>query len=197
MGSDPVAWVLHDGKAGMASQAVGLAEASGFPFVEKRLAIRLPWACLPPRLWLMPFRAPGSAGARLMPPWPDLVIACGRNAAMPALAIRRASGGRTVAAQIQNPEIGRGEFDLLIVPEHDRLRGPQRDRDARCGPPRDAGAARRRTSPLPGTCGDAAADPVGADRRQQQGLPSDAAAAGRDRRCAGRHLAGAAAARFC
>ncbi len=124
MGSDPVAWALHDGKAGMASQAVGLAEASGFPFVEKRLAIRLPWACLPPRFWLMPFRAPGSAGARLMPPWPDLVIACGRNAAMPALAIRRASGGRTVAAQIQNPEIGRGEFDLLIVPEHDRLRGP-------------------------------------------------------------------------
>ena len=65
------------------------------------------------------------AGERLRPPWPDLVIACGRNAAMPALAVRRASGGRTIAAQIQDPRVGRAEFDLMVVPEHDRLRGPR------------------------------------------------------------------------
>ena len=118
----PVTWVLHDGKAGMASQAVGLAEATGFSFIEKRLDIRFPWTCLPPRLWFLPFVA---AEPTLSLPWPDLVIGCGRNAAMPALAIRRASGGRTLAAQIQDPGIGRREFDLLVVPEHDRLRGPQ------------------------------------------------------------------------
>ena len=61
--------------------------------------------------------------ARLVPPWPDLVIGCGRNVAMPALAIRRASGGRTLAAQIQDPGVGSNEFDLLVVPEHDRIRG--------------------------------------------------------------------------
>jgi uncharacterized protein len=125
MSSDPAVWVLHDGKAGMASQAIGLAEAAGFPFIEKDLAIRFPWSHLPPRLWLRPFRAAGNAGAQLAPPWPDLVIACGRNAAMPALAIRRATGGRSIAAQIQDPEIGHKEFDLFVVPEHDRLRGPQ------------------------------------------------------------------------
>ena len=124
-GPSPVVWVLHDGKAGMASQAVGLAEAAGFPFIEKRLAIRFPWACLPPRLWLLPFNALGNTGTRLAPPWPDLVIACGRNTAMPALAIRRASEMRTIAAQIQNPGVGCAEFDLLVVPEHDRLDGPQ------------------------------------------------------------------------
>jgi uncharacterized protein len=122
--SDPAVWVLHDGKAGMASQAVGLAEAAGFPFIEKRLAIRFPWSHLPPRLWLWPIRAVGAGGARLTPPWPDLVVACGRNAAMPALTIRRASGGRSIAAQIQDPEIGHGEFDLFVVPAHDDLRGP-------------------------------------------------------------------------
>jgi uncharacterized protein len=125
MGFDPVGWVLHDGKAGMSSQAVGLAEAAGFAFVEKRLEIRFPWTCLPPLLWPVPLDAPGGNGARLEPPWPDFVIACGRNTAMPALAIRRASGGRTVAAQIQDPGIGHREFDLSIVPEHDRLRGPR------------------------------------------------------------------------
>jgi mitochondrial fission protein ELM1 len=125
MTSDPAVWVLHDGKAGMASQAVGLAEAVGFPFVEKRLEIRFPWSHLPPLLWLRPLSAPSPAGAQLAPPWPDLVVACGRNAAMPALAIRRSSGGRCIAAQIQDPEIGHNEFDVLIVPEHDRLRGPR------------------------------------------------------------------------
>ena len=68
MGSDPDAWVLHDGKAGMASQALGLAEATGFPFVEKRLAVRFPWVCLPPRLWWLPMQAAGRAGATTCTP---------------------------------------------------------------------------------------------------------------------------------
>ncbi len=121
----PSVWVLHDGKPGMASQALGLAEATGFPFSEKRLSIRRPWAWLPPLLWVAPLFAAREAGLALAPPWPDLVIGCGRNTARPALAIRRASGGRTLAAQIQDPRVGRGEFDMLFVPEHDRLRGPR------------------------------------------------------------------------
>jgi mitochondrial fission protein ELM1 len=121
----PSVWVLHDGKPGMASQALGLAEATGFAFSEKVLSIRRPWRWLPPRLWLAPLDAAREAGLVLMPPWPDLVIGCGRNTARPALAIRRASGDRTLAAQIQDPRVGRGAFDMLCVPEHDRLRGPR------------------------------------------------------------------------
>ena len=123
--ADPSVWVLHDGKPGMASQALGLAEASGFGFIEKRMSIRRPWAWLPPQLWLAPLCAGTEAGLPLAPPWPDLVIGCGRNAAGPALAIRRASGGHTLAAQIQDPHCGRREFDMQFVPEHDRLRGPR------------------------------------------------------------------------
>jgi mitochondrial fission protein ELM1 len=119
----PLVWVLHDGKAGMASQALGLAEATGFPFIEKSLSVRAPWACLPPQLWLAPLAAVSDDGLKLRPPWPDVVIGCGRNTAAPALAIRRASGGRTIAAQIQDPRFGHGVFDLMVVPEHDRLRG--------------------------------------------------------------------------
>ncbi|MFL5265838.1 MAG: mitochondrial fission ELM1 family protein [Stellaceae bacterium] len=122
-GPSPAVWVLHDGKAGMASQALGLAEAVGFSYIEKRLDVRLPWAHLPAFLWLSPLRAVREMGQRLTPPWPDLVIACGRNTVMPALAIRRLNGGRTLAAQIQNPGVGSGKFDLLVVPEHDVLRG--------------------------------------------------------------------------
>src|SRR5438876_4303606 len=121
----PLVWVLHDGKAGMASQVLGLAEATGFRFVEKRLSARRPWAWLPPQLWIAPLRAVSETGVALAPPWPDLVIGCGRHTAMPALAIRRASGGHSFAAQIQDPRVGHDEFDLLFVPEHDRLRGPR------------------------------------------------------------------------
>ena len=124
LGDDtPIVWVLHDGKAGMISQAVGLAEATGFPFVEKPLTIYRPWAWLPPQLWFAPLAAISNAGRPIGPPWPHLVIACGRNTAMPALAIRRASRGETIAAQIQDPKVGRDEFDLMLVPEHDGLRG--------------------------------------------------------------------------
>jgi uncharacterized protein len=121
----PLAWVLHDGKAGMRSQALGLAEATGFPFVEKPLDIRPPWSVLPPQLWLLPRCAVSRRKAQLAPPWPDLVIGCGRNTVIPALAIRHLSGRRSFLAHVQDPHLQRSEFDLLIVPEHDRLRGPR------------------------------------------------------------------------
>jgi len=121
----PSVWVLHDGKPGMASQALGLAEAAGFAFSEKQLAVRRPWAWLPPLLWLAPLDAALYSGLPLAPPWPDLVIGCGRNTVRPALAIRRAGDGRTLAVQVQDPRVGRSEFDMLFIPEHDRLRGPR------------------------------------------------------------------------
>jgi mitochondrial fission protein ELM1 len=125
VGASPIVWVLHDGKAGMASQVLGVAEAAGFPFVEKTLAVRRPWIWAAPSLWVAPLHGVTQSGRRLAPPWPDAVIGCGRNAVRPALAIKRASGGRTIAAHVQDPRFGRDRFDLLIVPQHDRLRGPR------------------------------------------------------------------------
>src|SRR5215203_6151448 len=124
-GMPPIVWVLHDGKAGMASQVLGVAEAAGFPFVEVPLTVRWPWLWAAPSLWVVPLLAVAQSGRRLTPPWPDAVIGCGRNAVRPALAIKRASGGTTIAAHIQDPRFGRDRFDLLIVPQHDCLRGPR------------------------------------------------------------------------
>ena len=50
------------------------------------------------------------------------MIGCGRNTAA-GTGIRRASGGRT--RRRSRTRVGRGEFDMLFVPEHDRLRGPR------------------------------------------------------------------------
>lgn len=41
----------------------------------------------------------------------------------PALAVKRASGGRTFWVQIQDPRFGRAKADLLVVPSHDPATG--------------------------------------------------------------------------
>jgi hypothetical protein len=88
----PVVWILHDGKPGMASQALGLAEATGFPSWKSASVLR-PWSWLPPQLWLGPLHRASEGGVRLAPPWPDLVIGCGRHSAKPALAIAAPAAG--------------------------------------------------------------------------------------------------------
>jgi uncharacterized protein len=122
-GHSPTVWAVHDGKIGMANQVTGLAESVGWPFVEKRLAIRAPWRHLVPPLWFQPLAAPGPGGDRLEPPWPDLLIACGRNTVALALAVKEASGGRTFWVQIQDPRFARNRADLLVVPNHDPATG--------------------------------------------------------------------------
>jgi hypothetical protein len=121
--SPPRVWAVHDGKVGMANQVLGLAEAVGWPFEEKRLSVRAPWSHLMPPFWLRPLAAAGAGGDRLEPPWPDLLIGCGRNAVAPAQAVKRASGGRTFWVQIQDPRFGRDQADLLVVPQHDLAKG--------------------------------------------------------------------------
>jgi uncharacterized protein len=122
--TDLTVWVLTEGHIGMENQARGLAEAMGVEPVIKRLHPRLPWRHLPPRLWPAPLRAPGPEGDALAPPWPDVLITCGKRATAPSLAIRRASGGRTFTVHIQDPPMRASAFDLVVVPAHDRLRGP-------------------------------------------------------------------------
>lgn len=121
---DLTVWVLSDGKPGMQNQCVGLAEALGAEPVVKRIAPRFPWSKLPPQLWLAPLSAPGPDGDAIAPPWPDLLIATGRQTVAVALAIKAASGGRTFCVQIQNPTTGTDRFDLIAVPKHDRMDGP-------------------------------------------------------------------------
>jgi len=117
-------WVITDGKVGMESQCVGLAEALGLQPVVKRTRLRSPWRQLSPTiLRSAPQRALSIRADALSPPWPDLLIASGRQSVLPSLLVGRESAGRTVRVQIQNPAIDPSHFDLVVVPRHDRLRG--------------------------------------------------------------------------
>ena len=116
-------WVVTDGKVGMEIQAIGLAEALGIEPVVKRIAPALPWRWLPPSPLWASLSAAGPGGDRLDPPFPDILIASGRQSAGPAIAMRKASGGKTFTVQIQDPKVDPRHFDLMIVPEHDSVRG--------------------------------------------------------------------------
>ncbi|HYD70546.1 mitochondrial fission ELM1 family protein [Azospirillum sp.] len=116
-------WVVSDGKPGMENQCIGLAEALGLTPVVKRVQLRSPWRELSPFLRLGSRFAASPKGDPIQPPWPDLLIATGRQSIAPSLAARKLSRGRTFTVQIQDPQISPRHFDLVVVPRHDRLRG--------------------------------------------------------------------------
>lgn len=116
---DPACWVVGDGTIGMEVQSLALAERLGLDPVVKRAPLAAPWRWLPPVAAL----AVPALAAGLAPPWPRVVIGCGRRAAWMALAVKRATGGRAIALQIQDPRGARSRFDRLIVPMHDDVAG--------------------------------------------------------------------------
>ncbi|MEC9344938.1 MAG: mitochondrial fission ELM1 family protein [Pseudomonadota bacterium] len=124
---DPTAlttWLLTDGKPGMENQCLGLAEALGVTPAIKRIALRQPWASLPPQLAFRPLRSLAGGSDALAAPWPDLLIASGRATVALSIAIRRLSRGRTFTVQIQNPAVSLSKFDLVAAPVHDGLSAP-------------------------------------------------------------------------
>jgi mitochondrial fission protein ELM1 len=89
----------------------------------KRVALRAPWRQLTPHLRLFQRHAFAAASDPLEPPWPDLLIATGRQSIAASLMVKERSP-RTVTVQLQNPVIGPHHFDLVATPAHDRLTGP-------------------------------------------------------------------------
>jgi len=107
----------------MENQCVGLAERMGITPDVKRISLRPLWAKLSPFLRLGDRFALAPNSDRLDPPYPDLLISCGRRSILPAIRVRRVSRGRTFAVHIQDPVIAARHFDLVVVPAHDQLRG--------------------------------------------------------------------------
>ncbi len=119
--SSAATWTLSDGAAGNVRQAEALAGALGLAPVQ-------PWTLRPGTLarWLAPRRWPGASrsfgagfSAALRQP-PALAIGCGRQA---ALATRLLGGHGAKTVQILDPRIPPRHWDVVVVPEHDSLRG--------------------------------------------------------------------------
>ncbi len=114
---------ISDGRAGNARQANALAGllASDNGFETLTLEPRPPWRWAAPRRWLGAEHGYGDAFAALLMAPPALAVGCGRQAAL-ATRLLRERGARTV--QILDPRLDPAHWDLVVVPEHDPLRGP-------------------------------------------------------------------------
>lgn len=119
----PTCWVVTEGIAGTENQCIGVAEAMGLAPVVKRVNLRFPWRQLSPWLRMGHGFALARGSDAIAAPWPDIALVSGRKAVGIGLDIKKRSGGKTVLVQIQDPKLPATHFDIVIVPQHDDLRG--------------------------------------------------------------------------
>jgi len=118
------AWIITDGKAGMVVQARGVADALGLNCEMKTVTPRgfskylAPWGTISSS---ERFGQPDSAFA---PPWPAVAIATGRASIPYIRALKMAAGAACYTVVLQDPKSGPKTADLIWVPQHDTLRGP-------------------------------------------------------------------------
>lgn len=136
----PSVWAVSDGRAGNASQvrailqALGdtrrwmkIAHIDGTAHRNKPVTLspRAPWTWLPADKWpLLKYSLPGDQRSVLRGSWPTVWIAAGRRSAPFTRAVRDLSGGKTLTVQILDPSIAPDNFDMLVVPSHDGISGP-------------------------------------------------------------------------
>ena len=115
-------WAMSTGEAGTHRQALGLAHAVS-PGAEARvIQIPRPLAALSPALFSRVYGSLYPFGAGLSPPWPEVLISCGRRAALASMAIQRRNTRPMVSVHIQPPP-DPDAFDLVVAMPHDRLTG--------------------------------------------------------------------------
>ncbi|PWB93698.1 mitochondrial fission ELM1 family protein [Methylosinus sporium] len=117
-GRAQTAWVLSDTRAGHEVQSLGIADALGLSPRLIRLAPRGLIAALAPFGPIDPREA-----KLLAPPYPDLVIACGRRTIPYMRHVKRASGGAVFTVYVNRPASGLGTADVIVAPRHDGLVG--------------------------------------------------------------------------
>lgn len=118
----PSCWILvESGLRGTENQCLGVAEALGVHAEIKNIALNPPWKQLSPWFRFMPTLAISPSSSPIRPPFPDIIIAAGRKAALPAMMIKKQSNGKTFTIFLQDPKIKPENFDLVIAPRHDNV----------------------------------------------------------------------------
>ena len=116
-------WIITTGAAGMDAQTRGLADALGLDYEMKPIAPRGFFRLMSPWGPVAPAERFGMEGSTFAPPWPEVVIALGRTA-VPYLRALRWRSPETFSILMLDTRAGLAAADVIWVPEHDRLRGP-------------------------------------------------------------------------
>ena len=111
--------LLTEGMHGMISQVEGLAKALDIEFTHQKVELNSFWKLIPPNLTpvsKLVFKKIDISDF-------DIIISCGRKSVIPSIYLKKSSKKKVFNIHIQDPKVSLGNFDLVIVPEHDNLRG--------------------------------------------------------------------------
>ena len=111
--------LLTEGMHGMISQVEGLAKALDIEFIHQKVELNSFWKLIPPKLTpvsKLVFKKIDISDF-------DIIISCGRKSVIPSVYLKKSSKKKIFNIHIQDPKVSLGNFDLVIAPEHDNLRG--------------------------------------------------------------------------
>ena len=113
------ALLLTQGMHGMVSQVEGLAKALGLSYKHQKIELKSFWNLIPPKI------SPISENLVKNKFVCDckIIISCGRKSVIPSIALKKRLGNQIFNIHIQDPKVSFEHFDLIVSPEHDRLRG--------------------------------------------------------------------------
>ncbi len=113
------ALLLTQGMHGMVSQVEGLAKALGLSYKHQKIELKSFWNFIPPKI------SPISENLVKNKFVCDckIIISCGRKSVIPSIALKKRLGNQIFNIHIQDPKVSFEHFDLIVSPEHDRLRG--------------------------------------------------------------------------
>jgi len=118
-------WILADNRPGNYSQAIGLANEIGFDFriisISYGIFSFLPNFIL--RSSLLGIKRETKNKLASLNYSPKLIISAGRRSASVALHIKKKSQNRSKVIQIMNPDFSFDDFDFVVLPFHDKVRG--------------------------------------------------------------------------
>ena len=111
--------LLTEGMHGMISQVEGLAKALGLDFIHEKIELNNFWKMIPPKITpIKSFVFKNDILEKF-----NVVISCGRKSVIPSIFLKKKFGNKIMNIHIQDPKVSLNNFDFVIVPEHDDLKG--------------------------------------------------------------------------
>jgi len=111
--------LLTEGMHGMISQVEGLAKALDIEFTHQKVELNSFWKLIPPNLTPVSNLVFKKIDASDF----DIIISCGRKSVIPSIYLKKNSKKKVFNIHIQDPKVSLNNFDFVIAPEHDDLKG--------------------------------------------------------------------------
>jgi len=111
--------LLTEGMHGMISQVEGLAKALDLEFIHEKIELNKFWKIIPPSLTpIKNFVFKNEINQNF-----NIVISCGRKSVIPSIYLKQKYKNKIMNIHIQDPKVSLDNFDYIVAPEHDGLKG--------------------------------------------------------------------------